>query len=125
MISSKKGKLYLKFFLAAALLIAAVSAMGAGGNVAYKVELSQKCAKELDKLERKDKHSYEVVIRHLKMLEQEPKCGKPLTGNLSGLWSCRADFWRIIYQVNEEAKTVFVITIGNRKDVYEKGDDYE
>ena len=92
----------------------------------YAVELSEKCVKALNKLERKDKASYELVIKHLKKLEQNPEYfGKPLTGALSGLWSCRAGFLRIIYQIKDDAKVVFVVTIGHRKNVYEKGDSYE
>lgn len=89
----------------------------------YAVELSKKSVKVLDKLERKDKQNYEAVIEHLKRLKETPKeSGKPLTGALHSLWSCRVGFLRIIYQIREEAKIVFVIAIGHRKNIYEKSD---
>ena len=89
----------------------------------YAVELSEKSVKVLDKLERKDKQSYEAVIEHLKRFENTPKeSGKPLTGALHGLWSCRVGFLRIIYQIREETKIAFVIAIGHRKNIYERGD---
>ena len=104
--------------------IAAVAALPAGGVGAanYRVELSEKSVKELDKLERKDKHSYEIVVKHLQNLEQDPQhFGKPLTGSLSGLWSCRAGDLRIIYQIQEGTKAVLVFAIGRRENVYDKG----
>ena len=59
--------------------------IGAGSAANYKIELSEKCVKELDKLERKDKRSHNSVIKHLRNLEQDPHhFGKPLSGSLSG-----------------------------------------
>ncbi len=86
----------------------------------YKVELSEKSAKILDKMQGKDKHNFDMIIEHLKNLEQEPdNFGKPLTGNLRGLWSYRTGDFRIIYQIQKERSIVFVITIGHRRGVYD------
>jgi len=86
----------------------------------YKVELSEKTVKILDKMQSKDKNNFERVIKHLKNLEQDPEhFGKPLTGNLRGLWSYRVSNFRIIYQTQKESNTVFIITIGYRRDIYE------
>jgi len=45
--------------------------------------------------------------------------GKPLAGNLKGLWSYRVGAFRIIYQIQREGRVVFIVTIGHRRDVYE------
>lgn len=88
--------------------------------MSYKIELSEKTAKILDKMQSKDKHNFEMMIEHLKNLEQGPEhFGKPLTGNLKGLWSYRTGDFRIIYQIQKLSRIVFVITIGHRKGVYE------
>ena len=68
----------------------------------------------------KDKSNFEMVIRHIRNLEQEPEhFGKPLTGNLKGLWSYRIGGFRIIYQIQEKYKIVFIVTIGRRRDIYD------
>jgi mRNA interferase RelE/StbE len=43
--------------------------------------------------------------------------GKPLKGTLKGLWRLRTGDYRIIYRI--EPRQVFILRIGNRKDVYE------
>ena len=86
----------------------------------FKVELSEKSAKILDKMQSKDKTNFDMVIAHLRNLEQDPEhFGKSLTGNLKGLWSYRAGNFRIIYQIQKESDIAFIITIGHRRGVYE------
>ena len=86
----------------------------------YQLILSNKAEKSLDKLKKKDKKNFEIVIKHLENLTQNPKFyGKPLKSNLAGLWSCRAGDFRIIYQIEESKLIVIVITIEHRKSVYD------
>jgi len=86
----------------------------------YEVELSQKTVKSLDKMQIKDKRSFDVITDHIRNLEQEPEhFGKPLTGNLKGLWSYRIGYFRIIYQIQKEHKIVFIVTIGHRRGIYD------
>ena len=86
----------------------------------YRIELSEKTVKFLDSAQSKDKHNFEILISHLKNLEQNPeRYGKPLTGNLKGLWSYRVGNFRIIFQMQNLNKIVFIITIRHRRDVYD------
>jgi len=88
--------------------------------VYYKVELSEKSVKILDKMQSKDKHNFQRVVEGLRNLEQDPEYfGKPPIGNLKGLWSYRTGDFRIIYQIHKESKIVFVVTIGHRGHVYD------
>ena len=87
----------------------------------YNLILSSKSGKSLNKLKKKDKKSFEIVIRHLENLSHNPKhYGKPLTSNLAGLWSYRSADFRIIYQTEENKLIVFVIEIEHRKNVYDR-----
>ena len=53
-------------------------------------------------------------------MSENPKFyGKALKSNLSGLWSCRAGDFRIVYEIRENEFVVFVIGIGHRKDIYD------
>ena len=87
----------------------------------YNLILSSKSGKSLNKLKKKDKKSFEIVIKHLENLSHNPKnYGKPLTSNLAGLWSYRSADFRIIYQTEENKLIVFVIEIEHRKNVYDR-----
>ena len=87
----------------------------------YNLFLSNKAKKKIDKLKKKDKNNFEIVIQHLENLTQNPKFyGKPLTSNLVGLWSYRTANFRIIYEIKEEKLIVFVIEIEHRKSVYDR-----
>jgi mRNA interferase RelE/StbE len=45
--------------------------------------------------------------------------GKPLRFTLKGLRRIRVSMYRIVYEIDEKNKSVKIITIKNRKDVYE------
>ena len=87
----------------------------------YNLILSGKSEKSLNKIKKKDKKSFEIIIKHLENLSQNPKhYGKPLTSNLAGLWSYRSADFRIIYQIEENKLIIFVIEIEHRKNVYDR-----
>ena len=46
-------------------------------------------------------------LQHIaERLEKEPKSGKPLRGELHGLWKFRIGSFRVWYEINEEQKKV-------------------
>ncbi|GAJ15690.1 unnamed protein product, partial [marine sediment metagenome] len=47
-----------------------------------------------------------------------PELGKPLVGNLSGLWSLKFGNYRTIYQIKHQELLILVLKIGHRKNVY-------
>ncbi len=55
----------------------------------------------------------------LKLILQDPYCGKPLKNELKGLRSFRVRRFRVIYRVAPEA-VVEIIAIGPRKNIYEE-----
>ena len=87
----------------------------------YHLILSNKVQKKLEKLKKRDKKNFGIIIQHLDNLIQNPKFyGKPLTSNLAGLWSCRTADFMIIYEIEENKLVVVVIEIEHRKNVYDK-----
>ena len=87
----------------------------------YILILSKKAEKKLEKFKKRDKKNFEIIVKHLENLTQNPKFyGKPLTSNLAGLWSYRTADFRIIYEIEENKLIVFVIEIEHRKSVYER-----
>jgi mRNA-degrading endonuclease RelE of RelBE toxin-antitoxin system len=52
------------------------------------------------------------------LLENPHRVGKPLRGDLAGLHSARVGAYRIVYEINQANRTVRVIYIDHRVDVY-------
>jgi mRNA interferase RelE/StbE len=52
------------------------------------------------------------------LVEQPLRVGKPLRGELTGIWSARRGTYRILYRVNEELKEVVILRIEHRRDAY-------
>ena len=53
-------------------------------------------------------------------LAKDPLQGKSLSFTLKGLRSWRTGDWRIIYRAEAERVVVVVVTVGHRRDVYER-----
>ena len=81
----------------------------------YKISLDSSAKKFLRKL---DSHSQEKIINKLKKLRENPEMGKPLIGNLSGLWRLRIEKYRVIYQIKKFELLILVLDIGHRKTIY-------
>ena len=46
------------------------------------------------------------------------RVGKPLRGELSGIWSARRGTYRVLYRVHEDRHEVVVVRIDHRREVY-------
>ena len=53
-------------------------------------------------------------------LSRDPLQGKLLSFTLKGLRSWRTGDWRIVYRAEAEKVVVVVVTVGHRRDVYER-----
>ena len=82
----------------------------------YEVILTEESEKFLKKC---DKFIKDRIIDKLEKLGENSKLGKPLTANLSGLWSLRIGDYRAVYQIKESELIVVVVRIGHRKNAYE------
>ncbi len=85
--------------------------------MAWKIEFSRTAEKELGKL---DKPVIHRILKFFKeRVQQYPKSlGKQLKGDLSGFWRYRIGDYRAYAHVDEEKKTVVVVKIGHRREVY-------
>jgi len=52
------------------------------------------------------------------LLENPHRVGQPLRGDLAGLHSARVGAYRIVYEINQTSRTVRVIYIDHRADIY-------
>jgi mRNA-degrading endonuclease RelE of RelBE toxin-antitoxin system len=81
----------------------------------FKIIISSKAIKELKLLKFIHKESVGYAINDLK---EDPMSGKKLKDKLLGKYSYRIGVYRIIYKINENNKTVYIISAGHRSIVY-------
>lgn len=85
----------------------------------YRVYLSRAAERDLRRLEREIQ---ERVLVRLKRLGDSPtgQGTKPLSGASRGLRSLRIGRYRACYQVEEDSRTVTVLVIGHRREIYRR-----
>ncbi len=52
------------------------------------------------------------------LVAQPRRVGKPLRGQLEGIWSARRGTYRILYRVRDDVREVVVLRIEHRRDAY-------
>lgn len=52
------------------------------------------------------------------LIREPHRVGKPLRGELLGVWSARRGTYRVLYRVHDEAREVVVLRIEHRRDAY-------
>ena len=58
------------------------------------------------------------VDKGLERIRQNPQLGKPLRGELRGIWSERVATFRILYKIQNKEVEVVILVIEHRKSVY-------
>ena len=83
----------------------------------YTIKYTREAKKQIEKL---DKSIKPIIRKAIESLALNPYKGKPLSYELSGLFSFRTSDYRIIYRIREEEVLVIVVTIGLRREIYKK-----
>ena len=87
----------------------------------YEVELSERFKREFRKL---DKYTQKIlrgwINKNLVDCEDPRQHGKGLTANRSGQWRYRIGDYRLICQINDEKLIILALSVGHRRDIYEK-----
>ena len=81
----------------------------------YAVSILRRAQKELQQLPRED---YERVRDAIRALAHEPRPAGclVLTGRVG--WRIRVGTYRIIYEINDAQRTITILHVGHRRDVY-------
>jgi len=86
-------------------------------NGDWQLEVASSAARSLERLP--TKVATAVVEFLLGPLTLEPRrVGHPLQRELAGLWTARCGVYRIVYELKEEQRTIQVLWIDHRSDVY-------
>jgi len=52
------------------------------------------------------------------LVQRPRRVGKPLRGDLAGVWSARRGTYRVLYRLQDDVREVIVLRIEHRRDVY-------
>ena len=52
------------------------------------------------------------------LVENPRRVGKPLRGDLAGIWSARRGTYRVLYRLREDTREVIVLRVDHRMDAY-------
>ncbi len=83
----------------------------------YRVFLRRSAVREPDGLPRKD---LKRILNRIKQLAQDPRPRGSEKLDGSERYRIRQRDYRIVYSVQDEERTVWVVRIGHRRDIYEK-----
>lgn len=83
----------------------------------YTIHYLESVKEDLRGLQKSVKEKLRKAIEK-KLMLNPIEFGKPLQYSLKGLRRLRVEDYRIIYQIDLDSKTVLVVKIGHRKEVY-------
>jgi mRNA interferase RelE/StbE len=86
----------------------------------WRVEFDRDAARDLRKLG----HDARRLILHylrerIATADNPRRFGRPLTGDLKGLWRYRVGDYRIVATIEDDRFIVLVLTVGHRREVYD------
>jgi mRNA interferase RelE/StbE len=85
----------------------------------YEVEMTPEGVRHLDRLPQKVRSA--AIEFMLGALADAPgRVGKPLVGELSGLWSARRGDYRVVYEFEDDARVVLVHRVPHRGGVHRR-----
>jgi len=86
----------------------------------WNVDFGERARKELRKLDRQAQQEILKYFRERIASEEDPRrFGKPLSGNMTGLWRYRVRNYRMICSIEDDKLIVLVLRVGHRKEIYE------
>ena len=81
----------------------------------YKIELRRKAQRALDRLPKDD---FNAVLGAVKDLANIPRPKGVEKIKSAGLWRIRQRDYRIVYSIDDGQKTVTILRIGHRREIY-------
>lgn len=84
----------------------------------YKIILLRDAEKSYRKLFATNKELFQRIDNVLEALKVNPFLGKPLKDRLKGKYSLRVGVYRIIYSIEKQEITIYILDIAHRREVY-------
>jgi len=87
--------------------------------MAWRVEFSPAADKAFGKLDRQQQRRIQKFIDTRLQTDGNPRgLGEGYAGPLKGFWKYRIGDYRLVCDIQDRTKTILVIAIGDRKEVY-------
>jgi mRNA interferase RelE/StbE len=88
-------------------------------NSTYEVSFDPKALAELKKLDRTSQERITgFLFENIRKTGEPRRLGKALTGGKIKLWRYRIGAFRVVCHIDDLEKTVRILRVGHRKDVY-------
>jgi len=87
-------------------------------SVNFQIVVDPSAAKDLKRLNPSQREVSRHIVLLIDSLSFSPHLGKPLKGNKKGCYSLRYGDYRVIYEIYHQIKTIHIIRIGHRREVY-------
>ena len=84
----------------------------------YTVVLSKLAQEKFDRFIQADRNLGKQIAKAIERLALNPNLGELLKGNWKGYRKYRTGDYRIIYRLEHAQLLIYIITIGDRKNVY-------
>ena len=86
----------------------------------WRVEFDDAAAKEFRKLDHQAQNDILRYFRERIATDEDPRrFGKPLSGDLAGLWRYRVRDYRMICNIEDDKLIVLIVRVAHRKGVYD------
>ena len=87
--------------------------------MAWRVEFLPAADKAFGKLDRQQQRRIRQFIDKRLQTDDDPhQLGEGYTGPLKGFWKYRIGDYRLVCEIKDQAQTILVVAIGDRKEVY-------
>lgn len=91
--------------------------------MSYRVETTARFDREFRKLDRYTQKMMKAwITKHLSGCMDPRASGKALVANQKGKWRYRIGDYRLLCDIQDEKLVILALTVGHRRDVYEKND---
>ena len=88
-------------------------------NLVWTIEYQESAKRDLKKLDRTvARRIADFLDDRLATADNPRSLGRPLVGELSGLWRYRVDDYRIVCDIDDRTIVITAIRIDHRRDVY-------
>lgn len=85
--------------------------------MSWTVKLAGSAIRDLDKLPARVAAAV-VEFCYGPLADNPRRIGKPMRGDLDGLWSARRGDYRVLYRLGDEETTIVIVGVGHRSTVY-------
>lgn len=86
--------------------------------MAWLIRFDKGVERSLAKLDKQIAKRITSKLREIANLDDPRSVGKPLVGNLAGLWRYRVGDYRVICYIDDGALVILVVDVDHRSEVY-------